>query len=145
MRQRARVAGAFVVAFLFAVGSAAAGQLEGVGQVRPGGRATSPAAAKIVSSLRGLIDEFRVEGITLEFTDDAIDAIADLAAEANGRLENIGARRLMTVVECVVETLAFDAPDMAAEGQTHVTIDGAVVRERVGRVLRDEDLTRFVL
>ena len=64
MRQRARVAGAFVVAFLFAVGSAAAGQLEGVGQVRPGGRATSPAAAKIVSSLRGLIDEFRVEGIT---------------------------------------------------------------------------------
>lgn len=85
------------------------------------------------------------EGIELIFTDDAIDAMADLAAEANARLENIGARRLMTIMEQVTEEVSFDAGDRAAAGETRLTIDGAFVRTRVEAILRDEDLSRFVL
>ena len=85
------------------------------------------------------------EGLEVVFTDDAIDAMAELAAEANERLENIGARRLMTVIEQVFEEIAFDAPDMVERGETRSEIDGAFVRERLERVLRNEDLGRFVL
>ncbi|MEO0587825.1 MAG: ATP-dependent protease ATPase subunit HslU, partial [Planctomycetota bacterium] len=86
-----------------------------------------------------------VEGLDVTFTDDGVAAIAELAAEANARLENIGARRLMTIVERVFEEINFDAPDRAAEGQTAVTIDAPFVRERVDALLQDEDLSKFVL
>lgn len=85
------------------------------------------------------------EGLEIVFTDDALDALADLAAEANSRMENIGARRLMTIMEQVCEDLAFDAPDRVAGGERRVTIDEAMVRDRLAAVMADEDLSRFVL
>ena len=85
------------------------------------------------------------EGLDITFDDDAIDAIADVAAEANARMENIGARRLMTVMELVFEEISFDAPERAARNDTKVTITGAFVREAVAGILKDEDLSRFVL
>ncbi|MCA9290020.1 MAG: ATP-dependent protease ATPase subunit HslU [Phycisphaerales bacterium] len=82
------------------------------------------------------------EGMTIEFDDAAVDAMAELAAEANATMENIGARRLMTVMEQVFEQLSFDAPDL--DGGT-VRITEAFVRERLAAIMQDEDLSRFVL
>ncbi|MEM0913906.1 MAG: ATP-dependent protease ATPase subunit HslU [Planctomycetota bacterium] len=86
-----------------------------------------------------------VEGLEVEFTDDGVAAMAELAAEANARLENIGARRLMTIVERVFEEVNFDAPDRKTAGDTRVVIDGPFVRERVEQLVKDEDLSKFVL
>jgi len=85
------------------------------------------------------------EGLRVEFQPDAIDAMAELAAEANARMENIGARRLMTVIECVFEEISFDAPDMAARGEKEVIVTEAFVRQRLLRIMKDEDLRQFVL
>ena len=85
------------------------------------------------------------EGMTVEFEDSAIDAMADLAAEANERLENIGARRLMTIMEQVFEELAFEASEMVERGENAVRIDEDFVRSKLHTVLEDEDLGRFVL
>jgi ATP-dependent HslUV protease ATP-binding subunit HslU len=82
------------------------------------------------------------EGLTLEFTPDAIEAIADAAVKVNSSVENIGARRLQTVMERLVEDISFEAPDK--EGQS-IKIDAAYVRERVGKMADDADLSRFVL
>lgn len=85
------------------------------------------------------------ESLEIRFTDDSLDALAELAAQANADLENIGARRLMTVMEKVFEEIAFDAPDMAARGETTVEITESFVRKRLAPLLEDEDLGRFVL
>ncbi|HYF24073.1 MAG TPA: ATP-dependent protease ATPase subunit HslU [Caulobacteraceae bacterium] len=82
------------------------------------------------------------EQVTLVFTDDAIDAVADAAVLVNTTVENIGARRLQTVLEKVVEDVSFRAADLT--GQT-VTIDGDYVRGRVGELAADADLSRFIL
>ena len=71
------------------------------------------------------------EGLDVSFDDDAIDAMAELAADANQQLENIGARRLMTVIERIFEDISFDAPEMAAKGDTAVRISAPFVRERL--------------
>jgi ATP-dependent HslUV protease ATP-binding subunit HslU len=60
-------------------------------------------------------------------------------------MENIGARRLMTVIECVFEQISFDAPDLIEQGRTEITITSDFVRERLTEILKDEDLSRFVL
>ena len=85
------------------------------------------------------------EGLRIEFEPAAIDAMAELAAEANARMENIGARRLMTVIECVFEQISFDAPDMATRNEKDVKITDSFVRDRITRIMKDEDLRRFVL
>ena len=82
------------------------------------------------------------EGVTLEFTDDAIDAIADIAVEVNSNVENIGARRLQTVMERVLDEISFAAPDRAGET---VRIDAAYVREHIGDLAKNADLSRFIL
>jgi ATP-dependent HslUV protease ATP-binding subunit HslU len=82
------------------------------------------------------------EGVTLQFTDDAIDAIADIAVEVNSNVENIGARRLQTVMERVLDDISFSAPDRS--GDT-VTIDAAYVREHIGDLAKNADLSRFIL
>ena len=82
------------------------------------------------------------EGVTLTFTDDAIDALADAAQTVNGALENIGARRLQTVLEKVVEEISFTAGDGA---RAAITIDAAYVRDRVGELSKDADLSRYIL
>ncbi len=82
------------------------------------------------------------EGVTLDFTDDAIEAIADAAVKVNDSVENIGARRLQTVMERLVEDISFEAPDK--QGQT-ISIDAAFVADKVGILAKDTDLSKFVL
>lgn len=82
------------------------------------------------------------EDVTLAFTDDAVEAMADAAVAANSAVENIGARRLQTVLERVLEETSFKASDLS--GQT-VTFDGEAVRERLGALTKDVDLSRFIL
>jgi len=82
------------------------------------------------------------EGVTLEFTDDAIDALAGLAAEVNASVENIGARRLQTVMEKLVEDISFSASDRSGEA---ITIDADYVAEHVGTLAKNADLSKFIL
>ena len=82
------------------------------------------------------------ESIELTFTDAAIDAIAEFAAQANRRAENIGARRLHTVMEALLEDLSFDAPERS---ERRVVIDVEDVRRTLAPILADEDLARFIL
>jgi ATP-dependent HslUV protease ATP-binding subunit HslU len=82
------------------------------------------------------------EGLTLVFTEDAIDAIADIAVAVNGSVENIGARRLQTVMERVLEEISFAAPDRSGET---ITIDAAYVQEHIGDLAKNADLSRFIL
>jgi len=86
-----------------------------------------------------------VEGLEVAFEDQAIGAVADLAAKANASLENIGARRLLTIMEKVFEQINFDAPEMSSKGQTKVSISDEFVRQQVSSIVEDEDLSRFVL
>jgi ATP-dependent HslUV protease ATP-binding subunit HslU len=82
------------------------------------------------------------EGVTLEFAPDAIDAIADIAVEVNSNVENIGARRLQTVMERVLDEISFAAPDRSGET---LKIDAAYVREHIGDLAKNADLSRFIL
>jgi ATP-dependent HslUV protease ATP-binding subunit HslU len=82
------------------------------------------------------------EGVTLEFADAAVEAMADLAYNVNRTTQNIGARRLHTILERVLEELSFDASDRADK---HVVVDEALVRERLEALSQDEDLSRFIL
>jgi ATP-dependent HslUV protease ATP-binding subunit HslU len=82
------------------------------------------------------------EGVTLDFTPDAIDAIADIAVEVNANVENIGARRLQTVMERVLDEISFAAPDRSGET---VRIDAAYVHEHIGDLAKNADLSRFIL
>ena len=82
------------------------------------------------------------EGVTLDITQDAIEAIADAAVKVNNSVENIGARRLQTVMERLVEDISFTAPDK--QGET-IKIDAAFVAEKVGVLAADTDLSKFVL
>jgi ATP-dependent HslUV protease ATP-binding subunit HslU len=82
------------------------------------------------------------EGVDLEFTPDAIEAIARIAALANERVENIGARRLQTVMATLMEDLLFDLP---GDGTKAIRIDAGVVEERLGKVVNDDDLRRYIL
>ena len=82
------------------------------------------------------------EGVTLDFTEDAVKALAKLAADVNSTVENIGARRLQTVMEKLVEEVSFTASDRSGET---VTIDEAYVAKHVGELARNADLSKFIL
>jgi ATP-dependent HslUV protease ATP-binding subunit HslU len=82
------------------------------------------------------------EGVKLEFTADAVDAIADIAVEVNSNVENIGARRLQTVMERVLDEISFAAPDRS--GDT-VKIDADYVKDHIGDLAKNADLSRFIL
>jgi ATP-dependent HslUV protease ATP-binding subunit HslU len=84
----------------------------------------------------------KTENVELEFTADGVDAIADVAVEVNSKLENIGARRLQTVIERVLDEISFSAPDRPGE---RVKIDGGYVRERVADLAKNTDLSRYIL
>ena len=81
------------------------------------------------------------EGVRLRFTDDAIDRLAEISATVNERQENIGARRLHTVLERLLESLSFDAPDKGGE----VLVDAAYVDAQLGGLVKDQDLSRYIL
>ena len=82
------------------------------------------------------------EGVKITFTDDAIDALASYAFQVNQSTQNIGARRLYTIMERLLEELSFEAPEMK---MGDVEINGAYVSERLQGVADDEDLSRFIL
>jgi ATP-dependent HslUV protease ATP-binding subunit HslU len=83
------------------------------------------------------------EGAELEFTEDAIREIARIAADVNQSLENIGARRLHTVLTTLLEDVMFNLPD--ADGPAHFVVDAQTVRERLARIVEDDDLRRYIL
>ena len=92
--------------------------------------------------VRQYIELLKTEGVTLRFTPDAVDAIADIASTVNQRTENIGARRLYTVMEKLLEEVSFAAPDMAGK---ELVVDADYVHARLAEVLQDQDLSRYIL
>jgi ATP-dependent HslUV protease ATP-binding subunit HslU len=84
----------------------------------------------------------KTEGVDVQFTDDAIDTMAQIAFDVNRRTQNIGARRLYTIMERVFETISFDAPDAV---EKNLKITGEYVKERLSDIAKDEDLSRFIL
>jgi ATP-dependent HslUV protease ATP-binding subunit HslU len=94
------------------------------------------------SLIKQYIALMATEGVTLNFTDDAIDAIADTAVSVNSTVENIGARRLQTVMERVLDDISFAAADKSGET---VTIDGTYVNSRVADLAKNADLSKFIL
>ena len=84
----------------------------------------------------------QTENVHLTFTDDAVSALAEIAAQVNARSENIGARRLHTVLERLLEEISFSAPELL---ERDITIDSAYVHQRLDPILKDEDLSRYIL
>ena len=93
------------------------------------------------SLTRQYVELLKTEGVALSFSADAIDLLAEIAAQVNERQENIGARRLHTVLERLLDTLSFDAPDKGGE----VVIDRAYVDAHLGELVEDPDLSRYIL
>jgi len=94
------------------------------------------------SLIKQYVALMQTEGVTLEITDGAIDALADVAVAVNSTVENIGARRLQTVMERVLDEISFAAPDR--HGET-LTVDADYVRKHVGDLAKNADLSRFIL
>jgi ATP-dependent HslUV protease ATP-binding subunit HslU len=94
------------------------------------------------SLIKQYVALMKTEGVTLEFTEDAIDAIADIAVAVNSSVENIGARRLQTVMERVLDEVSFAAPDRSGET---VKIDATYVQKHIGDLAKNTDLSRFIL
>jgi ATP-dependent HslUV protease ATP-binding subunit HslU len=92
--------------------------------------------------VRQYVELLRTEGVTLSIGADAVEAIAEIASEVNQRTENIGARRLYTVMEKLLEEISFTAPDMRGK---ELVIDAGYVHARLADVLKDEDLSRYIL
>ena len=99
---------------------------------------TEPKSA-LIKQYMALMD---TEGIALTFTDDAIRQIADFAATVNERTENIGARRLHTVLEKLLDEISFEGPDLVDKT---VRIDEAYVRKMLADIVKNEDLSRYIL
>ncbi len=93
----------------------------------------------LIKQYQGLL---ATEGVAIDFTDDSILEIARVAAEVNSQMENIGARRLHTIMERLLDDLSFEAPDMEEKQRT---IDGAYVREKLDDIVKNEDLSRYIL
>ncbi|HWC91697.1 MAG TPA: ATP-dependent protease ATPase subunit HslU [Pseudolabrys sp.] len=94
------------------------------------------------SLIKQYIALMKTEGVVLEFSEDAIDAIADIAVSVNSAIENIGARRLQTVMERVLDEISFAAPDRGGET---VKVDAAYVQQHIGDLAKNADLSRFIL
>jgi ATP-dependent HslUV protease ATP-binding subunit HslU len=92
--------------------------------------------------VRQYVELLKTEGVTLRVLPEAVDAIAEIAMRVNESTENIGARRLYTVMEKLVEDISFNAPDMPGK---ELTIDAEYVRQRLADIWRDQDLSRYIL
>jgi ATP-dependent HslUV protease ATP-binding subunit HslU len=84
----------------------------------------------------------KTENVDLEFTDDGIDTIANIASEVNTTVENIGARRLHTIIERVLDEISFTATDRAGE---KITVDSEYIKKNIGELVKDTDLSKFIL
>jgi len=94
------------------------------------------------SLIKQYVALMQTEGVSLRFTDDAVDALAEIAAQVNTSVENIGARRLQTVMERVLDEISFDATDKGGET---INIDAAYVRARIGDLAKNAYLSKFIL
>ncbi|MAA99097.1 MAG: HslU--HslV peptidase ATPase subunit [Stappia sp.] len=94
------------------------------------------------SLIKQYVALMKTEGVELTFTEDAIEELATIAVDLNSTVENIGARRLQTVMERVLDEISYTAPDL---GEKAVVIDGAYVRENIGELAKNIDLSRFIL
>ena len=81
----------------------------------------------------------------MEFKPEAIGRIAEMAYDVNEQSEDIGARRLHTLLEKLLEQVSFDAPDMVKEGKTEILVDAAYVDERLKEIAKNRDLSQFIL
>jgi ATP-dependent HslUV protease ATP-binding subunit HslU len=99
---------------------------------------TEPASA-LTKQYRALLG---TDGVTIEYEPSAIEALADVAFRVNQTSQNIGARRLYTIMEKLLEELSFDAPDQA---KGRIVVDAAYVRSRLDKLAQDEDLSKFIL
>lgn len=95
-----------------------------------------------VSLIKQYIALMATEEVKLDITDDAIDALADIAVDLNSTVENIGARRLQTVMERVLDDISYNAPDKAG---SDFKVDGEYVRKTIGDLAKNTDLSRFIL
>src|SRR5262249_39942003 len=107
----------------------------------------APEFVRILTEPRNaLIKQYRAllltEGIDLTFTDDAVHAVADLAAQVNQQSENIGARRLHTILERLLDVVSFEAPEMT---ERRVVVDAVYVRRMLAAIVKDQDLSRYIL
>ena len=93
----------------------------------------------LIKQYQALLD---TEGIKLTFTDDAIQEIAAFATRVNESAENIGARRLHTILEKLLEEISFDGPDLKKK---NVKIDATYVRKQLAEIVKDQDLSRYIL
>ena len=84
----------------------------------------------------------KTENVDLEFTEDGINTIAHIASEVNSSVENIGARRLHTIIERVLDEISFTATDRAGE---KITVDGKYIKDNIGELVKDTDLSKFIL
>jgi ATP-dependent HslUV protease ATP-binding subunit HslU len=92
--------------------------------------------------IRQYVELLRTERVTLRFLPEAVEAIAEIAMQVNASTENIGARRLYTIMERLLDEISFDAPDMPGK---ELTIDAEYVQQRLSDVVRDQDLSRYIL
>ena len=95
-----------------------------------------------VSLIRQYVELLATEGVAAEFTDEAVRRIAEIACEVNDRTENIGARRLHTVLECLLDDISYTAPDRSGE---RLVIEVAYVEEQLVELAKNEDLSRYIL
>ena len=84
----------------------------------------------------------KTENVDLDFTDGGIDTIANIANEVNSTVENIGARRLHTIIERVLDEISFTATDRAGE---KITVDSDYIKKNIGELVKDTDLSKFIL
>ena len=84
----------------------------------------------------------KTENVDLEFSDDGIDAIANIATEVNSTVENIGARRLHTIIERVLDEISFTATDRSGE---KIVVDSDYIKKNLGELVKDTDLSKFIL
>jgi len=99
---------------------------------------THPKSA-LIKQYKALLN---TENVSLEFTEDGIDMLAKISAEVNSSVENIGARRLHTIIEKVLDDISFNATDKAGET---ITVDKKFVQENLGNLVKDTDLSKFIL
>jgi ATP-dependent HslUV protease ATP-binding subunit HslU len=92
--------------------------------------------------IRQYVELLATEGVRLTFADGAVEAVAELAIRVNEGTENIGARRLYTIMEKLLEQISFDAPDLPGK---EITIDATYVHERLRDIVRDQDVSRYIL
>jgi len=92
--------------------------------------------------IRQYVELLGTEGVSVSFTDDAVETVAELAVRVNEGTENIGARRLYTIMEKLLEQISFDAPDLPGK---QIVIDATYVHDRLRDIVRDQDVSRYIL